>query len=1049
MEEQRDPLEGSSGRWAFSVILVELRDATFPLIRDTKWLAGVSLLLSGILYFPSQVEELYRSVIADADRSPTGLLLFYLSLCAIAVLIWFGTTQVALTSEYAVKGKPAHPFFRRFWPGFLGVTPLVASAMSQLASTPTRRFYQKEQAIRDLFNIPGSVWDKLDVELASSVGRGLFVSGCLTLALSLVFAGGLAIYSERLDGLFRRINRRYFRNQRSFGSTIALIVCLAAAFFLSPVTLPQAIGPFGILTAFAACIVLFSTHLSIITIKYRFPFMPILFAGAALFSLADLNDNHVFRTLKQSTTFNQPSLEDAFEKWVNRRPDFQTYEDEYPVYIVAAQGGGIYAATQTALFLSRIQDVCPAFRDHLFAISAVSGGSVGAAVFASGLRAVPELPRASVQAGPCPDITRFLTKQFTPSDEKPKPLEKYSLDVLSSDFLSPLMAAAFFTDFSQRFLPFHVPFLFDRASAFEFALEQAAERADGSNMLKENYLTHWTPEANVPALILNATDVASGRRVIFSPFTFGAASSSVSNSSARTQELGNDSLVLFHSLRPSASNGSIAGVRLSTAASISARFPWISPAATVNTENGTPLDPAKKIRLVDGGYVDNSGVETALDIREVLEQKIAKINASLDSKRVARSSVSEKYPRVVLKLIVLGGGNYPTRDSYGLGETAEPIRALLSTRQSRAYVAINRASRIFSPISHQIAVHGTTTNIVLSNLRIAKLENEYYDLPLGWSVSQRTRDIIRKQSGRYWDCEFNSSFTQSSLAGVSETDCVQLFVYHELNQSVSSAVQETAVANYYNNALVVKKRADRARFDDADKNDIIRCYAKDQPAWRFSQSLVLHALLDEWSVYPDEKDERELAYILGTAAHETATFRVFVESLSYSSPERVAKFAAPTRRRFASVEDARPYVNQPEDLANYIYGNRLGNTQEGDGWRFRSRGIFPIVGRDNYRFYAQLTKTPLEDDPDLILNRYIGARVTFAFFFGKRNILAPYFNAVNEDWVGARKELPGLPKDDKGLPEGATEVAAKGKQFFECIVEVRERKRPSSRISFN
>ena len=58
----------------------------------------------------------------------------------------------------------------------------------------------------------------------------------------------------------------------------------------------------------------------------------------------------------------------------------------YPVFVVSAQGGGLYAAYNTATFLARLIDLCPGFRRHLFAISSVSGGSVGAAVFASALR---------------------------------------------------------------------------------------------------------------------------------------------------------------------------------------------------------------------------------------------------------------------------------------------------------------------------------------------------------------------------------------------------------------------------------------------------------------------------------------------------------------------------------------------------------------------------------------------------------------------------------------------------------------------------------------
>ena len=51
--------------------------------------------------------------------------------------------------------------------------------------------------------------------------------------------------------------------------------------------------------------------------------------------------------------------------------------------MVAAQGGGIYAATHALTFLSGLQDACPRFAQHMFAISSVSGGSIGSAMFAA------------------------------------------------------------------------------------------------------------------------------------------------------------------------------------------------------------------------------------------------------------------------------------------------------------------------------------------------------------------------------------------------------------------------------------------------------------------------------------------------------------------------------------------------------------------------------------------------------------------------------------------------------------------------------------------
>ena len=58
---------------------------------------------------------------------------------------------------------------------------------------------------------------------------------------------------------------------------------------------------------------------------------------------------------------------------------------------------------------------------------------------------------------------------------------------------------------------------------------------------------------------------------------------------------------------------------LSSAAFISARFPWVSPAATVKVTNPC-FGQSDLVRLVDGGYLDNSGVETALGLIERLRR---------------------------------------------------------------------------------------------------------------------------------------------------------------------------------------------------------------------------------------------------------------------------------------------------------------------------------------------------------------------------------------------------------------------------------------------
>ena len=128
-----------------------------------------------------------------------------------------------------------------------------------------------------------------------------------------------------------------------------------------------------------------------------------------------------------------PSAREALNAWLQTRGDKNHYGDQpYPVFFVTAAGGGMYAAHHAASVLARLQDRCPNFAQHVFSISAVSGGSLGAAVFAS--LANHFAPNASHQ--PC----RLGPLMAGPMEQR---VQKYFLD---ADLLAPVVAASLFPD---------------------------------------------------------------------------------------------------------------------------------------------------------------------------------------------------------------------------------------------------------------------------------------------------------------------------------------------------------------------------------------------------------------------------------------------------------------------------------------------------------------------------------------------------------------------------------------------------------------------------
>lgn len=90
-------------------------------------------------------------------------------------------------------------------------------------------------------------------------------------------------------------------------------------------------------------------------------------------------------------------------------------------------------------------------------------------------------------------------------------------------------------------------------------------------------------------------------------------------------------------------------------------------------------------------------------------------------------------------------------------------------------------------------------------------------------------------------------------------------------------------------------------------------------------------------------------------AHESAGFTTMVESLNYSAKALKTLFG----RHRISLADADKFGRTADHpahqnaLANILYGGEfgrknLGNTEPGDGWKFRGRGYKQITGRDNY-----------------------------------------------------------------------------------------------------
>ena len=138
---------------------------------------------------------------------------------------------------------------------------------------------------------------------------------------------------------------------------------------------------------------------------------------------------------------------------------------------------------------------------------------------------------------------------------------------------------------------------------------------------------------------------------------------------------------------------------------------------------------------------------------------------------------------------------------------------------------------------------------------------------------------------------------------------------------------------------------------------------------------ILNRVMDEMG-YNNPAQRAGLAAII----QGESGFRSIPENMNYSA-ERLRQIFP----RF-SIEEARQITSGgPINVAEAVYGYQtatgrtLGNTQPGDGWKYRGRGFIQLTGRSNYAQYSEASGVDLVENPDALLDPEIAARVSVAY----------------------------------------------------------------------
>jgi hypothetical protein len=536
-----------------------------------------------------------------------------------------------------------------------------------------------------------------------------------------------------------------------WSTRIILIVALVLTFVLlgmfvvHPVAPARFLGAASILVLAATSVLLFvSIVLTYLPLARGYPSLVLLvFLWAVLCS--PFNDNHYVHVVPvPKAALTKPAapdgddapLQQTFQDWlVQAQKEASAKPGEaapaagrpYPIFIVAAAGGGIRAAYWSAAVLAHaVEHVGSAdvWRRHLFAMSGVSGGSLGVSVH------MAELQRGL-------DAEHYL-----------QPAER----MLGQDHIAPVLAAMLFPDMVQRFLVVPIP-AFDRARALESSWELSARSSLGTRAFSRPFLDLWKDQQRVlPSLLLNSVRVETGQRVLVSNLPISA-----------------DFVDAVDLLRPTPASlrKPLTGITLAAAVHLSARFAYVSPAARVEDSGGHLWG-----RLVDGGYFESSGAVTARDlIRGICpdwnrpEESDEEPAPKSATPAVCNSKLPASLGRIVPVVLLIKNDPEAASlcDTYaqtgGAGpsfftEIKPPVEALLATRDARARVAQRAIVRLIE--GHDRPAGDCEEGCVLelslapragTEAARAARRGQYNDPPLGWSLSEESRADMDRRFG--------------------------------------------------------------------------------------------------------------------------------------------------------------------------------------------------------------------------------------------------------------------------------------------------------------
>ncbi len=503
-----------------------------------------------------------------------------------------------------------------------------------------------------------------------------------------------------------------------------LVVCLVGevAFAAFPLSIADVFNaPVVVLLALAFMTALGAFVTRTIAANTRIPLLTIVVLIAVLFPGWVETERRV-RTQSATAAFTErPTIDKAAEAWLGAcaKSLADKTTGRTKVVLVGTAGGASRAAVWTLRALHELSEQDPLFAQRTFAVSSVSGGSLGAALW------VAMLARDGV------------TCATTGDEDRRKRRDTDALQAASADFITPTVAAMLSRDVVYAtLLPVNVLVNYvasrrpaDRTAVLESAWE-AAWPAGTPNLLAGALQALWEPQTNGnlaprPLLLLNGTLTGTGLPALTAPVKVTA------ETFPATSDIGD-------LVRPGQ-------VRVSTGVSDSARFPLVSTQGKVTGPDG------KDDTIADGGYFDNLGASTLINAEIALRTAYAKLTKStplegvtgLDIAVVEINSDPTKLGAID-DLMRCGQDKAEVPPASAVGEAMNdallPVLTVIGTQSGHTFHRLVDLHRAYCPPTGETASASVRHNYAVLSL----CDKLPVSLPLNWVLPQATLEYFAK-----------------------------------------------------------------------------------------------------------------------------------------------------------------------------------------------------------------------------------------------------------------------------------------------------------------